>query len=99
MNSGLPFEFNYQIFDTNPKCMTPPSVKYSAKTLKGGSLPSYIVFDNENYQFTVEENLKLKKETIDIVVKGTLPIGLATSQFKWSLKLDALPNLLENATA
>ena len=97
MNSGLPFEFDYQIFDTNPKCMTPPTVKYSAKTIKGGSLPSYIVFDSENYRFTVEENLKLKKETIDIVVIGSLPNGMATSQFKWSLKVDALPELAGGA--
>jgi hypothetical protein len=74
--------------------MTPPTVKYSAKTLKGGSLPYYIVFDSENYRFTVEENLKLKKETIDIVVIGSLPNGMTSSQFKWSLKVDALPELI-----
>ena len=98
MNSGLPFEFNYQIFDTNPKCMTPSSVKYSAKTIKGGSLPSYIVFDSENYRFTVEENLKLKKETIDILVIGSLPNGMASSKFKWSLKVNALPELIAGGT-
>jgi hypothetical protein len=51
----------------------------SAKTLKGGSLPSYIVFDSQNYRFTVEENLKVKKETIDILVIGSLPNGMASS--------------------
>ena len=95
MNSGLPFEFNYQVFDTNPKCMTPPLVKYSAKTVKGGSLPPYIVFDSENYQFTIKENLKIKKETLDIVVTGSLPNGTASSQFKWTLKVDALSELID----
>jgi hypothetical protein len=98
MNSGLPFEFDYQIFDTNPKCVSPPTVKYSAKTLKGGSLPSYIVFDSENYRFTVEENLKVKKETIDILVIGSLSNGMASSQFKWSLKVNALPELIAGGT-
>jgi hypothetical protein len=73
-------------------------VKYSAKTLKGGSLPSYIVFDSENYRFTVEENLKVKKETIDIIVIGSLSSGMASSQFKWSLKVDALPELIAGGT-
>ena len=89
MNSGLLLEFSYQMFETEPKCMKPPKVKYTAKTLKGTSLPAFLQYDSQNHLFTIKENLKLLKETVDVVVSGSLPTG-TSSQFRWRLKVDAL---------
>jgi hypothetical protein len=89
MNSGLPFEFSYQMFDTEPKCMKPPKVKYTAKTLKGSSLPPFLQYDSQNHLFTIKENMNLLKETVEVVVSSSLPTG-ATSQFRWRLKVEAL---------
>lgn len=96
MNSGVPFEFSYQMFDTEPKCMKPPKVKYTAKTLKGSSLPAFLQYDSENHLFTIKENMKLLKETVEVVVSGSLSTG-ASSQFRWRLKVEDLAeNLLGN---
>ena len=81
------------MFDTEPKCMSSPKVKYTAKTLKGNSLPAFLHYDSQNHLFTIKENMNLLKETVEVVVSGSLPTG-ATSQFRWRLKVGDLAESL-----
>ena len=91
MNSGLPFDFAHSAFKVEPACINPANVTYQAFVASGTRLPAYLSYGD--LAFHIEPNQRMKKETLEIIVRGSITSKLS-SQFKFRIKIDKIPEML-----